>query len=70
MAAAAPSPRRRTVGSAGRLIGEPLRDPRSQPVAEVVSVSYVGEAGTPPKDNQGYGDAYIQGYRDLWGLGG
>jgi ribose transport system substrate-binding protein len=53
-----------------RLMGgkDPIDDP--QLPLRVFDEENVAEAGTPPKDNQGYGDAYIQGYRDLWGLGG
>jgi ribose transport system substrate-binding protein len=28
----------------------------------------IDEAGTPPAFDKGYGDAYVQGYRELWGL--
>jgi ribose transport system substrate-binding protein len=28
----------------------------------------VDEAGTPPRFDRGYGDAYVDGYRKLWGL--
>lgn len=34
----------------------------------VFDKSNVGEAGTPPRDSSGYGNAYIQGYKKLWGL--
>jgi ribose transport system substrate-binding protein len=30
--------------------------------------SNVDEAGRPPKFDEGYGDAYLDGYRKLWGL--
>jgi ribose transport system substrate-binding protein len=51
-----------------RLMGklEPTKDPKLP--LRVFDKSNVAEAGTPPKDAQGYGDAYIQGYRKLWGL--
>jgi ribose transport system substrate-binding protein len=26
------------------------------------------DAGTPPQLSQGYGDAYVKGYADLWRL--
>jgi len=29
----------------------------------------VDETGTPPTGNEGYGDAYISGYEELWGIG-
>jgi ribose transport system substrate-binding protein len=53
-----------------RLMGgeDPVDDPKLP--LRVFDKDNVSETGTPPKDNQGYGDAYIQGYRDLWGLGG
>lgn len=47
---------------------EPIDDPKLP--LRVFDKDNVAEAGTPPKDNQGYGDAYIAGYRELWGLGG
>jgi ribose transport system substrate-binding protein len=28
----------------------------------------VAQAGTPPKDSTGYGNAYVQRYKSLWGL--
>jgi ribose transport system substrate-binding protein len=30
--------------------------------------SNVGQAGTPPKDSTGYGNAYVAKYKALWGL--
>jgi ribose transport system substrate-binding protein len=47
---------------------EPVDDPKLP--LRVFDKENVAEAGSPPKDNEGYGDAYIQGYRDLWGLEG
>lgn len=32
--------------------------------------SNISEAGTPPKDNTGYGDTYVPGFKKLWGLSG
>jgi ribose transport system substrate-binding protein len=31
--------------------------------------SNVAETGTPPAVNKGYGDAYLTGYKQLWGVG-
>lgn len=31
--------------------------------------SNVDETGTPPTPDEGYGDAYIEGYQALWGIG-
>jgi ribose transport system substrate-binding protein len=31
--------------------------------------SNVSEAGVPAKVNKGYGQAYVTGYKKLWGLG-
>jgi hypothetical protein len=28
----------------------------------------VGEAGKPPQDSTGYGNAYVQKYKQLWGI--
>ena len=30
--------------------------------------SNVAQAGTPPKDSTGYGNAYVERYKALWGL--
>jgi len=30
----------------------------------------VGDAGRPPRSDAGYGNAYVDGYRKLWGVGG
>jgi ribose transport system substrate-binding protein len=30
----------------------------------------VGQAGTPPRIDQGYGNAYVAGYERLWGTRG
>jgi ribose transport system substrate-binding protein len=30
--------------------------------------SNIDETGTPPVGGKGYGDAYISGYKQLWGL--
>jgi ribose transport system substrate-binding protein len=36
----------------------------------VIDSGNVAETGTPPKLGQGYGSAYISGYKKLWGVGG
>jgi ribose transport system substrate-binding protein len=36
----------------------------------VFDSSNVKDAGTPPRANAGYGNAYVSGYRKLWGLAG
>jgi ribose transport system substrate-binding protein len=36
--------------------------------ARVFTADNVDEAGTPPQLGQGYGDAYVAGYEQLWGL--
>jgi len=45
---------------------EPVEEPKLP--LRIFDKDNVAEAGTPPKDNQGYGDAYVAGYRKLWGL--
>jgi ribose transport system substrate-binding protein len=30
----------------------------------------VDETGSPPRFDTGYGNAYVEGYKRLWGLGG
>jgi ribose transport system substrate-binding protein len=52
-----------------RIIGgkEPVKDPKL-PI-RLWDSSNIGEAGSPPSTSEGYGSAYVQGYRDLWGLG-
>lgn len=35
----------------------------------VFTKSTVNEAGQPPKLSTGYGDAYVSGYKSLWGVG-
>jgi len=32
--------------------------------------SNIDEAGTPPVGDKGYGDAYVKGYNELWGIEG
>jgi ribose transport system substrate-binding protein len=47
---------------------EPVDDPKLP--LRIFDKDNVAEAGSPPKDNQGYGDAYVSGYRKHWGLDG
>jgi len=53
-----------------RLMGglPPVRDPRLP--LRVFDRSNIDEAGNPPQDDLGFGDAYKQGYLKLWGLAG
>jgi ribose transport system substrate-binding protein len=53
-----------------RLIGglEPVTDPHLP--LRIFDQSNVDEAGTDPNTAQGFGDAYVDGYRKLWGLDG
>lgn len=51
------------------LAGDPPLETENLPL-RVFDDTNVGEAGTPPKENEGYGDAYITGYEELWGLSG
>ncbi len=44
--------------------------PTSNTPLRVFDDSNVAEAGTPPRLDAGYGDAYLAGYRKLWGLPG
>lgn len=50
------------------LTGEPLV--RAENAMRIFDRSNVDEAGTPPKLGQGYGDAYVGGFKELWGLSG
>lgn len=49
------------------LLGQPV--PRTQNLPRrIFDRANVAEAGTPPSPGKGYGEAYKQGYRRLWGL--
>jgi ribose transport system substrate-binding protein len=50
------------------LAGEPAVDQKT-PI-RAFTKGNVDEAGTPPAVDKGYGDAYVQGYRDLWKTAG
>ncbi len=43
---------------------EPITD--SKVPLRVFTADNISEVGTPAEASQGYGDAYVQGYRDLW----
>lgn len=45
---------------------EPVEDPKVP--FYIFDESNAASAGTPPQSSVGYGDAYINGYRELWGL--
>lgn len=44
----------------------PVRDPKIP--FYIFDKNNAKDAGTPPQLSQGYGDAYVKGYRTLWGL--
>ncbi|RWI87910.1 sugar ABC transporter substrate-binding protein [Mesorhizobium sp.] len=44
----------------------PVKDPKVP--LYIFDASNAASAGTPPKISTGYGDAYVAGYRKLWGL--
>jgi ribose transport system substrate-binding protein len=46
--------------------GKPVRTEHT-PI-RIFDKTNIGEAGHPPKNNTGYGTAYVTGYRKLWGL--
>ncbi len=48
------------------IAGEPPARSEHTP-ARVFDASNVGEAGNPPRFDTGYGSAYVDGYRKLWG---
>ena len=50
------------------MTGQPPVADEKVPV-RVFDAANVGETGNPPAINTGYGDAYLNGYRSLWGLG-
>lgn len=52
------------------LAGGPIiKDGIEDTPLRVFDDSNVDETGTPPTPDKGYGDAYVQGYNKLWGLG-
>jgi ribose transport system substrate-binding protein len=44
----------------------PVRSERTP--LRVFDMGNVGQTGTPPRFDRGYGDAYVEGYRKLWGI--
>lgn len=50
--------------------GPIIEDGIEQTPLRVFDDSNIADVGTPPTPDQGYGDAYIEGYRKLWGLDG
>jgi ribose transport system substrate-binding protein len=45
---------------------EPVKDPKIP--FYIFTQENAFDAGTPPEPSKGYGDAYLDGYRKLWGL--
>jgi ribose transport system substrate-binding protein len=50
------------------MTGEPVV--RAENAMRIFDETNVDEAGTPPKLGEGYGDAYVSGFEELWGLSG
>lgn len=51
------------------LVGGPIiEDGIEETPLRTFDDSNIDETGTPPQPDQGYGDAYITGYEELWGL--
>ncbi len=51
------------------IAGEPAVKSEHTPL-RVFDDGDVGDAGRPPRFDAGYGNAYVDGYRKLWGVGG
>jgi ribose transport system substrate-binding protein len=45
---------------------EPIADGNEETALRLFTPDNIGEAGNPPKVDQGYGDAYVKGYEQLW----
>jgi ribose transport system substrate-binding protein len=58
-----------TLDEAGRIVTGAKATPggNQQTPLKVITDGNVAETGTPPKSGQGYGNAYVAGYRALWG---
>lgn len=58
-----------TLDEAGRIVTGTKATPggNQQTPLKVITDENVAETGTPPKSGQGYGNAYVEGYRALWG---
>ena len=52
----------------GEEVTESLDPPEARGVLKTWTEENVSEAGSPAKLDQGYGDAYREGFADLWGL--
>jgi ribose transport system substrate-binding protein len=50
--------------------GPIIKDGNENTPLRVFDDSNIDEVGSPPEPGKGYGDAYITGYRELWGLEG
>jgi ribose transport system substrate-binding protein len=46
----------------------PIADGNQETPLRIFDDSNVADAGTPPTTEDGYGDAYVEGYEKLWGL--
>jgi ribose transport system substrate-binding protein len=44
----------------------PIADGNEEIALRLFTPKNIGEAGNPPKVDQGYGDAYVKGYEKLW----
>ena len=57
-------------GSLGGRLSRESRKQRSDPKIPfyIFTEENAKDAGTPPQLSQGYGDAYVKGYGDLWKL--
>lgn len=48
--------------------GPIIEDGNEETPLRVFDDSNIDETGTPPQGNEGYGDAYVTGYEELWGI--
>lgn len=58
-----------TLDEAGRILtgNEPTPGGNQQTPLKVLTDDNVADTGTPPQPGQGYGNAYVEGYKALWG---
>ncbi|MGK9269509.1 sugar ABC transporter substrate-binding protein [Williamsia muralis] len=58
-----------TMDQAGRLLLglPPVADGAEQTPLKLITKDNIGETGTPPQPDKGYGTAYVTGYETLWG---
>ncbi|MRJ75793.1 substrate-binding domain-containing protein [Aeromicrobium sp. SMF47] len=47
---------------------EPLPNNDPKTATRILDSSNIAEVGTPPEFGKGYGDAYVKGYEELWGV--